>query len=242
MSSFSISLSGLKSARTRQEVSSNNLANVSTSGFKASRADQASVSTGGSAIDAVTRSSGQGPLQRSGRELDLALRGDGYFVLGEGTDRAFTRRGSFHLDGEGRLVDTVTGKFVQGESGRIRVGNPSEVQSVSVGEQGRITARLADGATRELGRLRVARFHNPSGLESHRGGQLRSTSNSGPARMGSPGEGGRGTVASGALEGSNVRLVDQLIAQITSKRDFQTNARALRVKNEMLGSLLDTVG
>lgn len=242
MSSFSIPLSGLKSARTRQEVSSNNLANANTAGFKASRGDQASVSTGGSSIDAVTRNSGQGSLQRTGRGLDLALQGDGFFVLGEGGDRSFTRRGSFTVDGGGRLVDSVTGKFVQGESGRIQVGNPSDVQSLSVGERGRVTARLTDGGTRELGRLQVARFTNPSGLESGRGGLLRPTSNSGPARLGTPGEGGRGALVSGALEGSNVDLADQLIAQITSKRDFQTNARALRVKDEMLGSLLDTVG
>lgn len=239
--SLSISQSGIEAAFQRLSISADNLANVNTDGFRSVRAQQESQQTGGTRVGSTMISNRSGSLRSTGRSLDLALEGEGFFMVGEGDGRGFQRTGSFGLDAEGQIVDPSSGRVLQGQNGPLQVENPSEVTSLAVDSSGQVTANQSGGNSQEVGQIAVARFQNPSGL-ARGGGVLTATANSGPPRIGAPGTGGRGNVLSGVLETSSVDMVNQIVQQITQRRAGELNARALSVQDEMMGTLLDTVG
>jgi len=247
------SASGMMAQQTRIEVIANNLANVNTTGFKRSRAHfedllyqtvQGATAAGdqgvealpgvqigrGTRLAAVRRMDGQGAIAPTGRPLDLAVEGDGYFQveLPNGS-MAYTRDGSFSLSDQGSLVTSggyavVPGVNLPGEPGRIAISTTGVVS---------FQAEANGGEPIEIGRVELARFTNPTGLEALGENLLSETSASGPALVGFPQDSGFGRVLSGALEASNVEIVQEMVDMIAALRAYEIGSRALQSSEEM---------
>lgn len=251
--SLATAASGMEAQQTKLDVTANNIANVSTNGFKKGRAEFADLMyqelrpAGAPTADGATapaptevglgtrlagtsRSQAQGELHQTGGPLDLAIEGHGFLpVTLPGGQTAYTRNGALQLSAEGRLV-TADGHPV----GDITV--PPDAQAVTISADGRVSARLPSEAQAvELGQLQLATFANPGGLAADGGTLLRETAASGAAVLGAPGEGGAGTLRQGMLEVSNVNVVEEMIDLISGQRAYEINSRVIRAADEMLG-------
>jgi flagellar basal-body rod protein FlgG len=245
--------SGMKAQQLYLDTVANNLANVNTTGFKQSRIGfedlfyQTLVPAGsgegenparpvaleighGSRPTDTEKIYSQGDTETTGNPLDLLVQGDGFFQVlrGDGTT-AYTRDGSFRLDGTGRLV-TTQGLPVQPE-----IVLPEDTLSVAVTNDGRVLVEQA-GSTEsvELGQILLARFSNPAGLSAEGHNLLRQTSASGDVQIGAPGELGMGGIVQGALERSNVEVVEEMIHMILAQRAFEMNSKAIQSADEMM--------
>jgi len=401
-------VSGLRSHQTMMDVVGNNIANVNTHGFKRSEAlfqdvlsqmihgaGTPTANLGGTnpaqiglgvMVSAIAQNLGQGSLQTTNRDLDLAIQGDGFFVVDQGGEQMFTRAGSFFLDANGRLVNS-DGGLIQGWNadaagglvdsggtpGVIRIpigeqsspvvtsdvklggnlsadatvgtqyftglsvfdeqGNPIDIdltlektnddewtvsatygptqipivladnvltfgangeltspadlqidigaggipglgavtftiggagerritqyggassvapvtqdgsaagmlQSLRVGTDGVIVGSYSNGLVKPIGQVAMAAFSNPEGLERITGSNWRVTTNSGLAQIGTAGSGGRGSVAPGTLEMSNVDLAEEFTALIRAQRGFQANSRVVTSSDELLQEIV----
>jgi len=252
--SLATAASGMEAQQTKLDVTANNIANVSTNGFKKSRAEfadlvyqqlrPAGAPTGGGAqaatgteiglgtrLVSTAREQSQGELHTTGSPLDLAIEGHGFLpVTLPGGETAYTRNGSLRMDGEGRLVNS-DGYAVGGE-----LTIPPDAQSVTIAADGTVSATLP-GETQavELGRIQLATFANPGGLSAEGGTLFRETTASGTAVIGNPGEGGAGVVRQGMLEVSNVNVVEEMIDLISGQRAYEINSRVIKDADEMLG-------
>lgn len=244
--------SGMMAQQVRSEVIANNLANVNTTGFKRSRAHfedllyqtvQGPATVGapenqtipaiqvgrGTRLSAVQRLHAQGPIETTQRPLDLAIEGEGLFPvqLPNGTT-AYTRDGSFAISDQGTLV-TQGGYAV---SPGIKV--PADASEVSVSRTGVVTAKRASSADpEEIGRIELARFANPSGLLSMGENLYSETPASGEPILGFPQEDGMGRLLQGALEGSNVEIVQEMVDMITSMRAYEINSKSIKNSEQM---------
>jgi flagellar basal body rod protein FlgG len=228
--------SALKVTQRRTSQTAHNLANVSTPGFAPGRVEQAETAGGGVRATATTPLPG-GPLVSSGRPLDLALDGGGFFVLEDGAGgRLYTRAGNFQLNAQGDLVDP-RGRAVAGG-----VNVPPEAASVHVTAQGQMQALAADGQVLAQGQLQTATFGNPAGLEPVGGNAFQATGASGPPLLGQPGAPGAGRVVSGALQASGTGLASSMVNLMIDQRTFEANTKSLQTADEMLGTILDVKG
>ncbi len=246
--------SGMEAQQTRLDVTANNIANVSTAGFKKSRAEfadlmyqssrPAGAPTGagtnapsglevglGVRVAATQRLLGQGEMRQTGNQLDVAIEGQGFFqVQLPSGDVAYTRNGAFQLDAEGRLV-TSEGYPLAGE-----LAVPLEAQSVSIAADGTVSALVpGDPQPQNLGQLQIATFANPAGLEPMGKTLFRESGGSGAVVLGAPGEGGAGSLAQGTVELSNVNVVEEMIDLISGQRAYEINTRVIKAADEMLG-------
>ncbi|MBM3317784.1 MAG: flagellar basal-body rod protein FlgG [Candidatus Eisenbacteria bacterium] len=244
--------SGMSAQQLYIDVIAHNLANVNTTGYKKSRVDfedllyqtlrpagngeagtqvPAGLQVGhGTTLVAAPKLFSQGDSEPTGNPLDLLITGDGLFQV-EMPDGsvAYTRDGSLRIDGEGRLV-TAQGYAVSPE-----ITLPQDAEALLIAPDGRVTVRQAGAAdASEVGQLLLARFVNPSGLESLGGNLLRQSPASGDPILGAPGEQGIGTLLQGALERSNVNVVEEMIAMIVAQRAFEINSKAVRTAEELL--------
>ncbi len=244
---------GLDAQQTRMSLISNNLANVSTTGFKRARpvfedllyqnvqqaggltSQDTESPTGltlgtGVRLVATERSFAQGSLSQTGNPLDVAIQGRGFLevLLPDGTI-AYTRDGSFKLDSEGMLV-TSSGYTVQ-----PGINLPTDVQAVTIGEDGVISAQVPGQATPiTVGNLQLTDFVNPAGLQPRGQNLYLETGASGPPNPGTPGLNGLGTLAQGSLETSNVNVVEELINMIETQRAYEMNSKAIATTDQML--------
>ena len=252
--SLATASSGMEAQQTRLDVTANNIANVSTNGFKRGRAefadlvyqqlrppgaptgDGTTAPTGteiglGTRLVATTRENSQGELKQTGNPLDLAIEGQGYLpiTLPNG-ETAYSRNGALQLSAEGRLV-TSDGYAVGGD-----ITVPPEAQTITIAVDGTVTATLP-GETQpaELGKIQLATFVNPGGLAAKGGTLFTETSASGAAVLGAPGEGGAGTLRQGMLEVSNVNVVTEMIDLIAGQRAYEINSRVIKAADDMLG-------
>lgn len=252
--SLATAASGMEAQQTKLDVTANNIANVSTNGFKKSRAEfadliyqnlrPAGAPTGngatapsgteiglGTRLVTTARELGQGELHQTGRPLDIAIEGHGYLgiTMPDG-ETAYTRNGALQINAEGRLV-TSDGYSVLGD-----ITIPPEAQTISIASNGTISATVP-GETQpvELGRLQLAMFANPAGLEARGGTLFRETSASGAAVLGAAGEGGAGALRQGMLEVSNVNVVEEMIDLISGQRAYEINSRVIKAADDMLG-------
>jgi flagellar basal-body rod protein FlgG len=247
---------GLEAQQTRMAVTANNLANVNTTGFKRGRvafedllyqnlrqvgADAAqdtqlpsglAVGTGVRVV-ATEKTYTQGNLQVTNNALDVAINGRGFFqvALPDGTN-AYTRDGSFKINAQGEMV-TSGGYRVQ-----PAVSIPDGAQSVSIGTDGAVSVQLAgQPAPSQVGSLQVVDFVNPAGLQARGENLLLESAASGPPQAGTPGLNGLGALQQGALEASNVNVVEELVAMIETQRAYEMNSKAISTADKMLETL-----
>ena len=251
MRALSTSASGMRAQQLYVDTIANNLANVNTTAFKASRAEfqdllyqnvspnqRQNASAGiqpiqvghGVRLAAIRRTFTQGPTQVTGSALDLAISGDGFFRV-ENSDGSYsyTRDGNFSLDGEGSLVTPTGNKVAPGFT------FPDGTGEVGVQRDGSVLVRVAgEEESSELGVLEVYRFANPAGLRAIGNNLYAETEASGVAQSGVPGEEGFGMVESGLLEASNVSVVEEMIRLIEAQRAYELNSKAIQTSEDML--------
>ena len=247
-----ISKTGLDAQQTQMDVISNNLANVSTNGFKRSRAvfedllyqnirqpgaqssQQTQLPSGmqlGTGVKPVAteRIFAQGNLTQTSNNTDIAINGSGFFqiTMPDGTT-SYTRDGSFQVNSTGQLV-TSAGLLVQ-----PAITIPNTASSVTVGSDGTVSIELAAGGSQVLGQLQIARFVNPSGLQAMGQNMLKDTPASGLPQVLQPGVTGAGTLMQGTLEASNVNVVEEMVNMIETQRAYEINSKAISAVDGML--------
>lgn len=251
-----ISKTGLDAQQTQMDVVANNLANVSTNGFKRSRAvfedllyqnirqpgaqssQQTQLPSGlqlGTGVRPVAteRIFSQGNLQQTNNDKDVAIQGAGFFqvLLPDGTT-AYTRDGAFQTDSQGQLV-TASGFPVQ-----PAITIPANAQSFSVGRDGTVSVTTAGtAATTQIGSIQLSTFINPAGLQAKGENLYVETTASGTANTNTPGTNGAGLLSQGYVETSNVNVVEELVNMIQTQRAYEINSKAITTSDQMLQKL-----
>jgi flagellar basal-body rod protein FlgG len=251
---------GLDAQQTRMTVISNNLANVNTTGFKQGRAifqdllyqnvrqvgantsQDTRAPTGlhlgtGVRVVATEKLYTQGSMTATGKSLDLAVQGRGFFqVLLPDGSTAYSRDGSFQMDAQGQMV-TNTGYQLQPP-----ISIPDNATSVTVGADGTVSATLANASTpTQIGQIQLVDFVNAAGLQPRGENLLLESASSGPPQVGTPGLNGLGTVVQGSLESSNVNVVEELVSMIETQRAYEMNSKAISSTDQMLGYLTNNI-
>jgi flagellar basal-body rod protein FlgG len=251
-----IAKTGMEAQQTQLDTISHNLANVGTNGFKrghvvfedliyqnlrqagAASSDQTQLPTGlqvglGVRSVATSRNFSQGNLQQTSNNLDIAIKGNGFFQvqLPDGTT-GYTRDGSLQVDGTGQLV-TNNGYSVQ-----PGITIPSNAQSVTIAADGTVNVAIPGQATPQaVGQLNLASFVNPAGLEPKGQNLWAETSASGSPNAGAPGSNGLGSLQQGYVETSNVNVVEELVAMIATQRAYELSSKAIQTSDQMLQKL-----
>jgi flagellar basal-body rod protein FlgG len=251
-----IAKTGLDAQQTQLDVTSNNLANVSTNGFKRARAvfedllyqtlrqpgasssAQTQIPSGlqiGTGVRpiATERNFTQGGLTQTGNSLDIAIQGEGFFQiqLPDGT-LGYTRDGAFQKDSQGQIV-TANGYPV---SPALTI--PSNALSISIGTDGVVTVLQSGSPTPvQVGQIQLASFVNTGGLQSMGQNLYLETASSGTATPNTPGTNGVGLLNQGYVETSNVNVVEELVNMITTQRAYEINSRAIQTSDQMLARL-----
>ena len=247
-----VAKTGLDAQQTRMNVISNNLANVNTTGFKRDRAvfedmlyqnvkqsggqtdANSQAPTGlmlgtGVRIVATEKLHSQGNMITTQSPLDLAISGDGYFQIAKGDGSlAYTRDGGFKISATGQLV-TSSGALLQ-----PAITIPNTASSVTIGRDGTVSIELAAGGSQVLGQIQIARFVNPSGLQSLGQNLMKDTPASGAPQVLAPGVGGAGSLMQGSLEASNVNVVEEMVNMIETQRAYEINSKAISAVDGML--------
>ena len=248
-----IEKTGLDAQQTRMATISNNLANVSTAGYKRGRAvfedllyqnlrqvgAQSSQDTElpsglmqgtGVRVVATEKLFTQGNLETTENPLDVAIDGKGFIqiLLPDGTI-SYTRDGSFALDSDGQLVSS------NGYPVEPSITVPQDAQSVSIGSDG-IVSVLAQGDTTpsQVGTLQLADFVNPAGLQAIGKNLFLESGSSGNPQTGNPGLNGLGSIMQGYIESSNVNVVEELVSMIETQRAYEMNSKAISTTDQML--------
>ncbi|PSV30755.1 MULTISPECIES: flagellar basal-body rod protein FlgG [unclassified Photobacterium] len=248
-----VSKTGMAAQDTKMTAISNNLANVNTVGFKRDRVvfedlfysiqrqpgaqvDQLNQLPSGVQLGSGVRVVGtqkvftQGNSQNTQQQLDLAVMGSGFFQI-ENSDGEvmFSRNGQFHVNSEGLMVNG------QGLPLQPQIQIPEEANTISIGVDGLVTATLAgDPEPQELGQITLAKFINPAGLEAVGGNLYKETQASGQPQEMIAGTDGAGSLKQGALEGSNVQVVEEMVDMITTQRAYEMNAKVVSAADDML--------
>lgn len=251
-----IAKTGLDAQQTQLDVTSNNLANVATNGFKRARAvfedllyqtlrqpgasssAQTQIPSGlqiGTGVRPVAteRIFTQGNLTQTGNSLDIAIQGEGFFQiqLPDGTI-GYTRDGAFQKDSQGQVV-TANGYPL---SPAITI--PSNALSISIGTDGVVTVLQTGSPTPvQVGQIQLASFVNSGGLQSMGQNLFLETASSGTATPNTPGTNGVGLLNQGYVETSNVNVVEELVNMITTQRAYEINSRAIQTSDQMLARL-----
>ncbi|NDJ55701.1 flagellar basal-body rod protein FlgG [Enterobacteriaceae bacterium 4M9] len=251
-----IAKTGLEAQQTNMDVISNNLANVSTNGFKRQRAvfedllyqtmrqpgaqssEQTTIPSGlqlGTGVRPVAteRVHSQGSLQQTNNSKDVAIDGSGFIqvLMPDGTT-GYTRDGSFQIDQNGQLV-TSSGYQIQ-----PAITVPQDAQTITIGKDGIVSVTIA-GQTdpQQVGQLTLATFINDSGLESVGENLYRETQASGAPNESTPGLNGAGSLIQGYVETSNVNVAEELVNMIQTQRAYEINSKAVSTSDQMLQRL-----
>lgn len=251
---------GLDSQQTNISVTSNNLANASTVGYKKSRAifedllyqkvnqpggrstadsflPEGLMVGAGSRVVATQKNFAQGDVETTDNTLDLLIKGDGFFEIEmpDGTT-AYTRNGQFTRNEEGTLVTA------DGYTLLPQITIPEDATGISISTDGQVSVQTA-GQTQaqDIGQITVTNFINPAGLEPIGNNLYLETSASGNPIQGVAGENGIGTIRQGQLETSNVKVTEELVNLIQAQRVYEMNSKVLTTVDTMMGSLIQSV-
>ena len=248
-----VAKTGLAAQDTNLTTISNNLANVSTTGFKRDRAEfqdllyqikrqpgaqstQDSELPSGLQLGTGVRIVGTqknftaGSLQTTEQPLDMAINGRGFFQImqPDGTT-AYTRDGTFHLDSNGQIV-TASGFTLE-----PAIVVPADAETFTVGQDGTVSVTVPGNAAAQIiGNLQTADFINPAGLQAQGGNLFLETASSGAPHIGTPGLNGFGTTMQNTLETSNVSTVEEMVNMITTQRAYEMNSKVISTADQML--------
>jgi flagellar basal-body rod protein FlgG len=253
MSALWVSKTGLSAQDTALRTISNNLANVSTVGYKRDRAMfqdllyQIQQQPGGLSSQDTQLPSGlqlglgvkvagtqkifsAGSLQTTEGSLDVAIEGRGFFqiTLPDGSV-GYTRDGEFGLNQEGQVVNS------QGFALEPGIIIPADASTITIGVDGTVTAQSSSQtAATQVGNIQLVDFVNPSGLQAIGGNLFRESSASGAPQAGTAGENGLGSIQQGQLENSNVSIVEELVNMVSTQRAYEMNSRVVSTADQML--------
>ncbi len=248
-----VAKTGLDAQQTRMSVISNNLANVNTTGFKRGRAvfedlfyqnirqvgaqssqdtqipSGLSLGTGVRTV-ATDKLHTQGNMIQTGNSLDVAIEGRGFFqILQPDGSLAYSRDGNFKVDSQGQVV-TSNGYTLQ-----PAITVPENALSVTIGVDGIVSATTAGSAAPiQLGNIQLADFINPTGLQPVGKNLYIESAASGAPSSSTPGLNGAGTVLQGALESSNINVVEELVNMIETQRAYEMNSKVISATDQML--------
>ncbi|AHH14269.1 flagellar basal-body rod protein FlgG [Borrelia hermsii] len=248
--------SGMKAQQYNVDTIANNLSNVNTTGFKKIRAEfedliyQTQRRAGtpatedtvsplgnqvghGTKVSATHRIFGQGNLQATNLNTDVAIEGDGFYkiLLPDGT-YGYTRDGSFKIDANGTLVTSQGYKLLPD------ISFPEEYikDSITISQEGIISVKVDENPEPiELGQIEIARFVNPAGLNAIGNNIFKETIGSGEEISGAPGSDGMGRLRQGILEMSNVSIAEEMVTMIVAQRAYEINSKAIQTSDNMLG-------
>lgn len=256
LKSLNTAATGMAAQQSNMDVIANNIANVSTNGFKKSRAEfedliyhtakEPGTATGANSFSpngvqtglgvktaAIQKNFDNGNVLVTKNALDIQIEGSGFFqVLTADGQVAFTRDGAFKKDPEGKLIDK-NGNILQPE-----ITVPSNIQGVEIAPGGEVRVIQALGdAPQGIGQIDIATFVNPAGLKSVGKNLFVQTPASGQPVNTRPGLNGSGYLAQGQLETSNVNIVDEMVGMITAQRAYETNSKVIQASDQMLQSI-----
>lgn len=257
MLSLSIAATGMQAQQLNVDVISNNIANLTTTGFKRQRAQfqdliyQNKIRPGttsssiGSIIPSgiqlglgvkpgsVYRINEQGTLNLTGNTYDIAISGRGWFQIAlPSGETGYTRDGSFQVNADGDIVNA------QGYLLDPAITVPDDATDVTISDSGIVQAKIAGQvAVQELGQIQLATFQNDAGLEAIGNNLFLETPASGTVTTGNPTDVGFGKLQQGARETSNVNVVDEITTLITAQRSYEMNSKVIQTSDDMLGTL-----
>ncbi len=257
MRSLDIGATGMMAQQTNVDVISNNIANMTTTGFKRQRAafqdliyqnlnrPGATSSDSGTTVPsglqlglgvktgAVYRQHSQGPVEITENDLDIAILGRGFFQIElPNGDTAYTRDGTFQVNENGEIVT------VQGYRVLPGITVPPDATSIDISAEGEVQVSVSNQiATQNLGQIQLADFVNPAGLEAIGNNFLLETDASGAAVISNPNQNQLGSLEQGALERSNVNVVSEITALITAQRAYEMNSSVISTSDEMLQTI-----
>ena len=248
-----VAKTGLDAQQTRMTVIANNLANVNTTGFKRDRATfedllyqnvrqggaQTSADTAaptglllgtGTRVVSTEKLHAQGNLIQTQNAFDLAISGEGFFqILQPDGTIAYTRDGGFKVSGEGVLVNS-SGYRLQPE-----LAIPQNAQTITIGADGTVSIQaFGEAQAQTIGQISLARFLSPTGLQAIGENLFRETTSSGTPQVGIPSQQGNGQLIQGALESSNVNVVEEMVSMIETQRAYEVNSKAIEAVDGML--------
>ncbi len=257
MRSLDIAGTGMQAQQINVEVISNNIANMTTTGFKRRRAefqdliyqnlrrvgsnssDTGTIVPAGAQVGlgvrtaAIYRISEQGTLQQTSNSLDVAIRGNGFFQVTLPTGEiAYTRDGTFGLSPDGVIVTADGYPVAPG------ITVPPNAQDITIDASGQVQAKLSgQTATQLVGTMQLAVFPNEAGLDAQGGNLLLQSAASGNPVIGPPSAPGFGSVMQGFVEGSNVNVVSEITNLITAQRAYEMNSKVITTADQMLSTL-----
>ncbi|MGG7607553.1 flagellar basal-body rod protein FlgG [Massilia sp. BKSP1R2A-1] len=247
-----ISKTGVQAQDAKLQAIANNLANVNTVGFKRDRVVfedlfyQVDAQPGAQSADNVVSNGVQlgngtrvvgtqkvftnGNMQTTSQALDVAINGAGFLqVRRPNGEPAFTRAGQLQVDSNGTLTNA------QGLPIVPQITVPQNATAITIGENGMVSATVSGSTTpTELGQLTLTSFVNPAGLLALGENLFSETAASGTANEGRPGDGALGKLKQGALEGSNVQVVEEMVDMIAAQRTYEMNTKVLSAADNML--------
>ncbi len=246
------SATGMKAHQFLLDVISNNLANVNTTGYKRVQANfqdllyDKFVAAGSESAQGIETPTGlqvgsgvrvvatnkvftQGVPENTGRSLDMAIQGKGFFQIThpDGTV-VYSRDGTFNLNSSGEVVNS------EGLKLEPSISITGDIASISIGSDGTVSTQSSDGISQSIGSITLASFPNPAGLENMGKNLYRETTASGTATTGTPGQSGIGEIMQGFRENSNVEVVTELVNLIVAQRAYETSSRAIKASDDML--------
>lgn len=256
MRALYIASTGMLAQERNVEVTSNNIANMRTTGFKKYRAEfqdllyqdlrrtGASTSTAGTTVPvgiqigsgtriaATSRIMSQGAVENTGKDLDIAVRGEGFFQVNLPDGRVgYTRDGSFEIDANGQMVTVDGYAVVPG------ITFPQDTRSISINKEGEVQVTVGNTtALTTLGQITLARFVNKAGLEPIGDNFFVETGASGAPQVATPGNAGYGALLQSHLEMSNVNAVTEISDLIAAQRAYEMNSRVISAADEMLSA------
>jgi flagellar basal-body rod protein FlgG len=237
---------------TKLDTIANNLANANTAGYKRQDAEfedllyqnvRAATPNGaggaapsgtqvGSGVRVVTtsRAFAQGSIQQTGNPLDIAIEGTGFIAVTRASGEiAYGRAGNLKVDAQGRLC-TNDGLAVEPP-----ITVPTDATAITIASDGTVSATSAgQRAPTQLGQIQLVTFPNPNGLTALGHNLYGATAASGEPVSGTPGTDGRGTLLQGALEGSNVEMVSEMVGLIRTQRAYEINSKVISAADDML--------
>ena len=254
--SLNTAATGMKAQQTNMDVIANNLANVSTTGFKKARAEfedlmyqtdkEPGAATGanstsptgvqvglGVKTSAVQKDFEQGSTKITKNALDIEISGNGFFPVQQPNGQiAYTRDGSFKKGADGRVQDR-NGNFLQPE-----LVIPPNATGIEISGNGQVSVIVdLNTVPQNVGQIQLVNFVNPAGLKSLGANLFVPSNSSGLPQQGAPGENGMGSLSQGQLETSNVNIVDEMVNMITAQRSYETNSKVIQASDQMLQAI-----